>query len=95
MAEFESQPALDPGQDGWWKVWGASPQDIRAGDLVFTRGEADGDVDSFFVQETFTSKAAPMRVGIVVDGRQQSIGALAPIVLVRRGTKNTLAGSVR
>lgn len=89
LAQLEAQPVLQPGEAGWWKVWGASPRDIRAGDIVITTSE------TFYVDDVYIAKAAPMRIGIVVDGEHQTIGALCPIVLVRQGTKNTLSESVR
>lgn len=87
VAEFEAQPALQPGAAGWWRVWGAKPHHVRAGDIVITRGERP-----VFVTDTFTAKAAPMRQGLVdQDGERFTLGALCPIVLVRPGTHNTLA----
>ena len=88
-AEFEAQPALQPGSPGWWKVWGAQPRHIRARDLVMSK--ADGEVQVDLVERTFEARSAPMRVGYVVDGEELTIGALVPIVLLRRGTHNTLA----
>lgn len=91
-AAIEAQPVLSPGEEGWWKVYGASPRDIQPGDFVLTRDDTDG----FLVDDVFTSEAwRGIRTGIVVDGERQSIGTYCPIVLLRRGTKATLAGSVR
>ena len=89
-AEVDAQPVLEPGTEGWWRVWGASPHSIEPGDYVLCK---DGDgVDEFYVQSTYKPKSYPMTFGIVVDGREMTIGALAgPLVILRRGTKNTLA----
>lgn len=89
QAEFEAQPRLQPGEAGWWKVWGASVRDIRAGDLVLYK--RDGVVTFAYIQETYESPAAPLRFGFVEDGVRFSLGALVPVVVVRPGTKNTLA----
>lgn len=82
-AEIEAQPVLQPGTEGWWKVYGVSGRHIRPGDYVLV-----GD-DEFFVQDTY----APLNVarhGIVVDGERQTIGTLANVTVLRRGTKSTL-----
>lgn len=89
-AVIEAQGVLQPGDEGFWPVWGATPQDIRAGDYVITAGG-----DEFYVQETYRSNAAPLRVGFVVDGEKESIGALCRIAILRPGTKNTLGDYVR
>lgn len=85
IREVEVQPTLQPGEEGWWKVWGATPYHIQAGDIVITSTE------TFYVEDVYEPKSAPVRVGIVVDGEQSTIGAGCPIRLLRRGTKNTLA----
>lgn len=86
VAAYEAQPVLQPGEPGWWEVWGASPQDIRPGDLVLLKGG-----DSIFVQDTFLAKAHPIRVGLISDGEKCTLGVLCPIALIRQGTRNTLA----
>lgn len=92
MAEFEAQGALPAGTLGWWKVWGAKTNAARAGDLILFKNDKTGEIEPLLVVERFEHKAAPMRVGIVTDnGERTSLGALFPIVLMRRGTKNTLA----
>ena len=93
IAQFEAQPVLQPGEPGWWKVWGASPRDIRAGDIVIAK--TDGRVETFYVENTFLAKTHPIRIGMVVNGEQCTIGVLAPIALVRQGTKNMLSDYVR
>lgn len=96
LAAFEAQGSLQPGEQGWWKVWGASLADVRAGDLILTADpDADGGLVPTLVEETFRPAAYPARHGFVADGARFTIGALCPIVLLRQGTHNTLAGSVR
>jgi len=92
VEELEAQGVLNPGEAGWWKVWGASVADVLPGDLVGSK--VDGEVTLDLVEGTFESKAAPLRVGFVVDGKRVTFGALAPIVLFRRGTGGTLAASL-
>jgi hypothetical protein len=91
-AAIKAQQRIQPGTDGWWKVYGARVADIRPGDYVFTRDDLDG----FLVEDTYTNEGwRGFRAGIVVDGERMSIGTLCPIVLLRRGTKGTLADSIR
>jgi hypothetical protein len=93
IREFEAQPTLQPGDEGWWKVWGASPDDIKAGDIVLVK-DSDGNVETLFIEDTFLAKSVT-RVGVVIDGERQTLGRLCPIILVRKGTRNTLARSIR
>jgi len=88
--EVEAQGPIKKGTQGWWPVWGSSPQDIEPGDYVLVAGG-----DEFYVQDTYRAKAAPMRVGVVVDGEAQTIGAMCRITILRPGTKSTLSRSVR
>lgn len=85
---IEAQPILQPGEAGWWRVYGATPRDIRPGDYVMER---DGE---YLVQDTFIAKSVA-RVGIVVDGERITLGLLYPIVLLREGIKNTLSEYAR
>jgi hypothetical protein len=87
-AEIEAQPRLEPGTEGWWKVWGARARDIRPGDYVLTSDE------EFFVQDVFAAKSIA-RLGIVCDGERSTIGLLCPVVILRRGTRHTLSESAR
>lgn len=91
-AEVEAQGPIEPGTPGWWQVWGATVHHARPGDLILCR---DGDIDKVvptYVRDLFRSKAHPVRVGIVTDDdKEVTIGALAPMVLLRRGTHHTLA----
>lgn len=88
-AEINRQTVLQPGESGWWRVWGSSPQDMRAGDYVLMPD------DEFYVQDTYQAKAHPLRYGIVVDGERMTVGALSTVVIFRRGTKNTLSDTCR
>lgn len=86
--ELEAQPVLQPGESGWWKVWGAQPRHIQAGDIILL----DPVGDWIEVKGLFPSKAAPVRVGLIdANDAMFTIGALCPIVLMRRGTHNMLA----
>lgn len=90
IEDFQNQDkGLKPGTWGWWQVWGATPMHIRQGDIVLT--VTDNEVETLFIEDTFTAKAHPVRVGIVVNGQKQTIGALCNIVLVRRSQHHTLA----
>jgi hypothetical protein len=91
-AAIEAQPVLHPGDEGWWRVYGARPRDIRPGDFVMT----PDDLDGFLVDDVFVNDAwRGIRTGIVVDGERQSIGTYCPIVLLRQASRAALAESVR
>lgn len=92
-AEIEAQGELQPGEAGWWQVWGASPRDIEGGDYVLLKTE--GGVDEFYVAETYRCANHGMQYGIIVDGVKMTLGALSRITILRPGTKSTLSGSVR
>lgn len=92
MAQVDADTRLQPGEAGWWRVWGASARDIKGGDIVMTK--SGDDYEAFYVESTYTAKAHPIRVGIVVGGQQQTFGALVGLVLYRKGTKNTLSDSI-
>lgn len=92
LAELEAQPRLEPGTPGWWRVWGARVDDIRPGDIVMVK-TANDEVETLFIEDTFPAKSIA-RYGIVVGGERSTLGRLCPIVLVRRGTHNTLSDSI-
>lgn len=91
VALLERMGQLQPGEPGLWKVWGARVADIRPGDVVLD----DPAGDFFEVEALFEAKAAPLRVGIVVAGERQTLGAMCPVIVLRWGTGHTLADSVR
>jgi hypothetical protein len=90
LRQVEAQGVLQPGTEGWWKVWGARVSDIRPGDLVLSGGD-----NADLIEGTFEAKAAPVRVGFIADGERFTLGALVPVIVLRRSTHNLLAGSVR
>lgn len=94
--ELETQPTLQPGETGWWKVWGARAQDIRPGDIVVV--STAGVIDEFQVADP-----APYGDGLkdlirrrfrASTGELFSVGALQAMTLLRKGTRNTLADSI-
>jgi hypothetical protein len=81
---------LAPGTEGWWQVWGARAPHVRPGDVIATAGPDGAELS--WIADTFTAKAAPMRCGFVdLHGVRYTFGALAPLVVLRRGTHHTLA----
>lgn len=36
-ARLDAQGVLQPGEQGWWKVWGASARSIRTGDMLMAK----------------------------------------------------------
>ena len=97
----ETAAVLQPGEFGWWKVWGARAMDIRPGDRVM-KGWADGDGvkrhAEFEVVELapWGDRRDDCRVRFLAStGLYTSVGMLQPMALIRQGDHNTLAGSVR
>lgn len=92
IAEFEAQGTLQPGEEGWWKVWGARIHNVRSGDIMLCKDADTGEVVTEFIEEIRPAGGwAGMRLLYVAEGVNRSIGALAPIIVVRKGTHNTLA----
>jgi hypothetical protein len=90
--QAEAQGELKPGEQGWWKVWGARIIDVRAGDLLLVKDANTGEVVADLVSEIRPAGGwAGMRLLYTSDGVDRSIGALAPFVLLRQGTHNMLA----
>lgn len=95
VAAVETMPAKEPGTMGFWQVWGARPQDLRPGDVLLCKIGDTGEVATDYIAERFIAKSAA-RVGFInQDGKRLTIGALAPVVIVRWGTHATLSESVR
>jgi hypothetical protein len=93
IAHFESQGALPPGTPGYWKVWGAKASHVRTGDIILSKSGDATHTD--YVSGTFESKSAPMRRGFLdADGNQFTVGALAPIIVMRWSDHNLLAGDL-
>jgi hypothetical protein len=89
---------LQPGQEGFWKIWGASARDVEAGDLIMVRWEAkDG---SHELKEHALQARLPEGDGIAPKFQAESgeifrLGMLQKIVLLRWGTGNTLSRHCR
>jgi hypothetical protein len=103
-ARLNSQGAIEPGTEAYWKVWGACAMDIRPGDLVMS-GWKDRDDPSvihhaeYEVAEMASFTAPTMnaiRVGfITTTGKFASVGMLQPCAIARRGTSNFLSDYAR
>lgn len=96
IAMFEARTtSIQPGTWDFWQVWGARPADIRPGDLLLSKVRDTDKAAVDYVAELFTSKSIG-RVGFVnQDGKQLTIGMLAPCIVLRWGTHGTLSDSVR
>lgn len=95
-----SQGAIQPGTQGWWRVWGATVNDIQAGDLIMVGTKADDG--SHVITEHHVVTIVPedgikgaIYLHITNDGGERWIGRMCPVQVLRQGTHNTLAGSVR
>lgn len=102
MAKTPVTDALDaqdiqPGDEGWWKVWGARVNDIREGDMIMLKPKGEEiteHVITRIVPESGMAKAVWLRF-IDADGEDIRIGRMCAVAVIRKGTHNTLAGSAR
>lgn len=91
VRQFESQGEIPPGTPGFWRVWGAQPRHIETGDLVLSVNAETGDQEWDLIVDTFTAKAAPLRIGVETPEGRITIGALTPVIVLRWGTHHDLA----
>ncbi len=104
---LDAQGTLQPGTEGYWKVWGARASDIRPGDLVMVKNQ-----DNVISEYEVLDYAPRGREGTMMDlirprfrapaksagagtGQLFSVGAMQAVVVLRKGTHHTLAESVR
>ena len=97
--QLAAQGDLQPGEEGYWQVWGARVGDIKPGDLVMLKYSDAPEPSEYQVAE-----AAPRGDGHLMDtvrprflatsGELFTVGALQPIVVLRKGTRHTLAESI-
>lgn len=83
IEEIEAQGTLEPGQDGWWRVWGASILDVKAGDVVI-------DTEGAYEVHEVTGRTLTQVVLQTSEG-EICVGMMARINVVRKTTHNTLA----
>jgi hypothetical protein len=94
---LDAQGTLQPGQDGYWRVWGATVGDIQAADLIMVKPK-DGEITEHEVAEIVPEEGilAAMYLRFIDGiGEDVRIGRLCPVVVLRKGTHRTLARSVR
>jgi hypothetical protein len=92
---FETQGRKEPGTWGFWRVYGATPLTLRAGDILLSKVGDTDEVEADYVAERFTAKSA-VRVGFVnQDGKRLTIGMAAPVIICRWGQHSTLDERVR
>jgi len=97
-AALNAQGILQPGQPGYWKVWGAQASDIRPGDLVMVKYEDTG------IREYEVAELAPRGGSNLLDvvrprflstaGDLFTVGALQPVEVLRKDIQNRLAPSI-
>jgi hypothetical protein len=90
-----TQGRLAPGERGWWQVWGACVRDIEPGDLVMCKDRDDPVIHIMLITGTFEANCNGIRMGFISADKQITLGVGCPIILLRGGTRNTLARSVR
>jgi hypothetical protein len=83
---------LQPGQAGWWRIWGSSVKDIRVGDaFAWRQPERDGKPaytsDWHYAQEVEGS----FPKFITCDGERFSLGLLTAVEVFRQDTHNILS----
>jgi hypothetical protein len=86
--QLEADTRLQPGDNGWWRVWGAGPLHAKPGDIIVTM---NGDELTF--DEVVDVIPREMRVVFVKpDGSVFRMGmGFRGLMVFRRGTKNVLA----
>lgn len=94
VRDYEAQGVLQPGDEGWWQLWGARPMHLQAGDLFCWKpGDGSGSVSPWLEVDRCEPTMFGMKVWTVneVDQRPWSIGDWCIVAVVRRGTHNMLA----
>ena len=89
---LDAQGVLQPGEEGYWKIWGAHARDVQVGDLLMVRwNKADGshEIGEYEIAELLDDEVIAPKFR-ATDGRTFRIGALQKIVLLRKGTHHTL-----
>lgn len=82
ITEIENQDKLEPGQSGWWPIWGASVLEVQVGDVVVDSSgayEVYGMLGSTLTQRGFGTSEGEIWAGF-----------MAKIKILRRGTGMTL-----
>jgi hypothetical protein len=92
---------LQPGEQGYWKVWGASPWHMREGDvLVFTDGfflvtnTPEQNVTVMVWEQVQLPENFDQRERQLPEGKPQKVNvglAYPKVAIMRWGTGNTLA----
>jgi hypothetical protein len=101
---LNAQGTLEPGTEGYWRVWGATVFDVKPGDLVMVGWRDDNGETG--IDEWEVAASAPRGEGHELHdqirprftspaGDYFSIGALQPIHLLRRGRHHVLGDHVR
>jgi len=88
---------IEPGTEGWWRVWGASPFDIEPGDLIMIKPSGE-EITEYAVRHVINEGTLADECGrriITWANEDRRIGYLVPIEIVRRGTRNYLSKSAR
>ena len=87
-AQMESETRLQPGEEGWWRLWGARTYHIKVGDVIVTL-----DQPNLLFDEVVELEDKPTHVRYKnQDGNWWTMGhGNTKWLLYRKGTKNTLA----
>lgn len=93
-AQSSGAMRIQPGTQGWWKVWGARVRDIKPGDLVVSKTD-DGEYEVDLIEDVYTPKNHPLRWGFIIAGERVTMGALHSVIVLRQALHNILAESVR
>src|ERR1035437_8403206 len=88
---------IQPGDEGWWPVWGACVNDIREGDMIMLKPKGEEITEHVITRiasESGMAEAVWLRF-IDADGDDIRIGRMGAVAVIRKGIHNTLAESVR
>lgn len=93
---LDAQGTLEPGQTGYWRIYGARISDARPGDLLMVKPK-DGEITEHEIKEIVTESGmlSAMYVRFIdVTGEDIRIGRLCPVIVLRKGTHHVLADSI-
>jgi hypothetical protein len=92
---LDAQGTIQPGTEGWWRVWGACINDIRQNDMIMVKpqnGEITEHVVTRIIPEDGMLDAIYLRF-IDADGEDIRIGRMCSVIILRRETQHTLSES--
>jgi hypothetical protein len=93
---LDAQGVLQPGEEGFWQVWGASIRDVCVGDLIMVKWSNPDRTTAEITEHEVAEVRRDIPLGVTdTEGNRFRIGALQQFRLFRKGTHNTLSNFCR